>query len=65
MNNQRFRRRDPIARLISCICGAQAKLIKRRNFPHGRKSVGRPYSLYKCQSCNKEDMLNKFQEVKR
>ncbi len=64
MRNNHFGRREPMRKRISCSCGKEARLIKRRNFSHGRKSGGKSYKVYKCESCNKENMLTKTREVK-
>ncbi len=50
-------RSDPISKTKQCSCGAQAKLIKRRNFPFGRNSVARTSMSYKCNSCNIENPM--------
>jgi len=65
MERRNFRRSERPAKRLTCSCGGETKLIKRRNFPHGRKSDGISYMVYKCSSCKKESSLNRTQEVRR
>lgn len=64
-NNRNFRRREPLRKIILCSCGSNAKLSKRRNFPHGVKSKGRVRVMYRCIECLKEYPLKKLPEVRR
>lgn len=63
--NRNFRRREPLRKIIACSCGMNAKLSKRRNFPHGVKSKGRIRIMYRCVNCRKESPIKKVQEVRR
>lgn len=66
MNNKRFRKYDKPMKLKRCVCGSDARLIKRRNFPHGRKSKGISYQIYVCNDCNRTNIPTKLQsEVRR
>jgi hypothetical protein len=59
MENRRFRKAEPPKKFITCSCGGQAKLIKRRNFPHGRKSKGITSIGYRCNDCKKWKPMGK------
>lgn len=48
------RKQEPLRKKGTCSCGGDAKLIKRTNYPHGRKSGGVCFTLYKCGECGKE-----------
>ena len=65
MRTNNFRR--PVAgpsKTRTCSCGASSKLVKRRNWPHGRKAKAENTMAYKCKSCGKELSLNNTQEDK-
>jgi len=65
MRNNNFRRpREGPSKTRTCSCGASSKLVKRRNYPHGRKSKAENTQAYKCKSCNRELSLNNKQEDK-
>jgi hypothetical protein len=64
MMNRRFGSQEPMKKHIQCSCGAGARLIRRRNFPHGRNSKGKSIRLYKCDTCNKESPI-KLKEARR
>lgn len=59
MKYNRFRRREPLAKTIKCPCGKELKMIKRKNYPHGKNSQGVIYLSYECRSCNKKIPLTK------
>ena len=65
MGTRRFTNRQPTRKFIPCSCGSDAKLIKHRNFPFGRKSNSVTTEEYKCLKCNKRYPLNRNQEVKK
>jgi len=65
MAQNRFGRKEFVAKRMQCSCGGDSKLSKRRNFPHGRKSDGVTYIFYKCKVCNKETPLTKPKESRR
>jgi len=53
------RKMEPLRKRMTCSCGGESRLIKRRNFSHGRKSGGRSHMVYKCSTCNKENPISR------
>jgi hypothetical protein len=65
MSDRYTGRREAIRKFIPCSCGKEAKLIQRRNYPHGRKSGAVVMRAYRCASCQKLYPLIKPKEVRK